>query len=189
MRIVIAMAALALAACSQDAPSGPAAEPEAGAGAPATTTAGAVPRDAYVAASTTATSITGDLMVTDAGIHFSQSQDYFTEAPQVLPASTPYAAGGETLADALSVPPATQVELRHVSIQNVGEGASNGGLCGDAAVTYVALAAAPDTTGQALLRIAAFRGASPPGPQARANDLCGVFNYMPGAPEEAPTPQ
>lgn len=178
MRILIALAALAAPACSQpSAPAAPAADPQAAA--PAAPAASLTRGGEYTAASNSATSITGDLMVTDAGIHFALAQDYFTEAAGSAPASADFAAGGGSWASMLAFSGDATIEIRRVISQNVGAAARNGGLCGTDAVTFVALVSAPDTAGAPMLRVAAFKGANPPGPAGALTDLCGVFNYTP----------
>jgi hypothetical protein len=45
-------------------------------------------------------------------------------------------------------------------------------------------ASATDVTGEAALKLAAFKGTAPPGPNGDPADLCGTFNYVPARPKE-----
>jgi hypothetical protein len=149
------------------APAAPSAEPA------RTTIAGT-----FDAISTTAMGITGDLTVTDRALTFTREIVYQTESAGMAPASADFgAAKAGTWATLLGVPIDAIVELRRVSREEVGAQAPNGGLCARDRTTFIALAQSGGTREAPTLRIAAFRGPSPPGAATSAADLCGTFNY------------
>lgn len=135
----------------------------------------------FDAISNTATSITGNLVVTENALAFALDQKYETRFLRYVPASDVYAKGAGSWADLQSVPKNAPVELREVAAETVGPKAPNKGLCAPAKTTFVALVSSPDAAGGPALAVAAFKGKTPPGPDAPAADLCGTFRYAPAA--------
>lgn len=170
MRIIIALAALALAACGQS--SAPPAPPEAG--------------DTIATAESTAistglmggisTSAAGDVSAVTIGaleIAFAnaQGEETFTLPTDYLGALAPsalIAADDQSFAAAAPSATATRVELRRL------HGAAPERLCGGMPATHVALVHAEPLTG---LQIMVFTGADAPGPTARDSDVCAIYNY------------
>lgn len=173
MRLVILVAALAVAACGQST------APEAAAPLPVAAPQSPVQPGVYEALSTTAAGITGNLTLSPEALVFALDQRYDTAAATLTAASTDYGAGAGTFADLLSVPAEDMLEVRAVTNVTLGDGAHGSTLCGADPVTHVALAAGED----GALKVAAFKGASAPGPQANAADLCGTFLYASGVLE------
>ena len=57
--------------------------------------------------------------------------------------------------------------------------AASGGLCRAEKATHVAVSEFVDGAGQWALRVASFKGATPPGPAATGDPaLCAIFNYV-----------
>jgi hypothetical protein len=57
--------------------------------------------------------------------------------------------------------------------------AANGGLCRAEKATHVAVSEFVDGAGQWALRVASFKGPTPPGPAATGDpSLCAIFNYV-----------
>lgn len=131
----------------------------------------------FTAISTTAMGITGDLTVTSTVLTFTRGLVYETQQAGTAGAKANYAGGAGTWADLLGVPPETVVELRRVTGESIGQQAPNGDLCARDTTTFIALAAADGMNDTPALKLAAFKGATPPGAQANAMDLCGTFNY------------
>lgn len=132
----------------------------------------------YQAVSRTAMGITGNLTLATDHLSFELDQIYETALVAHRPASEDYAKGAGSFAEILLIPETATVEVRRISTEKVGLKAPNGGLCGPAKTTFVALASAPDFSGEAALRLAAFKSATPPGPDGDPADLCGTFNWL-----------
>lgn len=171
----LVLGALPHAGCGQPADRpGESASP---ASAPATPAPPAI-TGAFDAISTTAMGITGDLTLTDRALTFSRGTAYTTESAGSAPASANYAADDAgSWAALLGVSLEGLVEVRRVTGETVGAEAPNGGLCGRNTVTFVALAHGGEIAGTAALKLAAFQGATMPGPQTDATALCGTFTY------------
>lgn len=121
--------------------------------------------------------ITGDLESTSTTLTFTRGLVYETQQAGTARATTDYAGGAGTWVDLLGVAPETVVEVRRVTGEQVGQQAPNGGLCAHNTVMFIALAATTGPTDNAALKIAAFKGTTPPDAAASATDLCGTFNY------------
>lgn len=132
----------------------------------------------FVAVSNTAMSVTGDVTIAADKLGFALDQSYGTGAATAATAGSAYA-GADTWADLFGLTPDTPVEIRPVTAQQVGAKARNGGLCGKAPASYVAIARKAPGTPDELLQIAAFQGTAAPGQGAGADSLCGTFTYMP----------
>jgi hypothetical protein len=128
-------------------------------------------------------SITGNLTLGAASLTFALDQTYGTKPVGRAAATQEYAKGAGTWAALFGVPASLEVEIREVAVEKVGKKAPNGGLCAPAKTTFLALVrtiepgGAPGTRRVTGLRLAAFKGAQPPGPGGGEMDLCGTFNY------------
>lgn len=126
----------------------------------------------FEAASTTANAYTGAITVTARQITGALGQTYDVEPFGQVTGKTKSAGDGQTFADLLSVDAGTPVVLLKVRGEKIAPSAPNGGLCDAAPTTFLAYAS---VAGE--LRLAAFKGATV-GAGARAEDLCGTYNYM-----------
>lgn len=169
MRFIIPAVAALLAACGQTPAATIAPQPAAQLQSP-------IAPGVYEAISTTAAGITGNLTLSADALSFALDQRYDT-APGVLTlASIEYAQGAGAFADLLTIAATSTIEVRAITNVTLGDGAHGSTLCGADPVTHVALAAGED----GALKVAAFKGAAPPGPGANATDLCGTFLYATG---------
>lgn len=165
MRMIIVAFALALAACARPAPEAQA--PEAASAQPASPFVGD-----YIAASTTAMSITGDLSVAPDVLSFARG--FRIEGPRVaatLSGDTDLSAGGGT-ANSGSGLAIAALELRRIENVRVAADARAPDLCGGVTPTYLILGRSGDT-----LSLQIFSGAEAPGPQAHDTALCGIYNF------------
>ncbi len=171
MRVFILAAALAaLAACGQV--TTPASTTQARATGPQSP----IQPGVYEAMSTTAAGITGNLTLAADALSFVRDQRYLTDPAVLTPASTVYAQGVGTFAELIDVPSGSTIEIRHVRQADIGDAAHGSTLCGADNVAYIVIGQADD----GALKVAAFKGAVSPGPNANAADLCGTFLYAPG---------
>lgn len=172
MRMFVLTALLGLSACGQ---SGTA---SASASAPAPETDAPAPpaiTGSFIAVSTTAMAITGDLDVTPDVLSFARG--FRIEGGRIdaqLADDTDLSAGGGTLADGSGVRDISGVELRRVVNVRVAADAAAPDLCGGTAVTHAILARGAET-----LSLQLFSGADAPGPNAHDTQLCGIYNYQP----------
>lgn len=168
MRVLIATFAFVLAACGQT--SAPAPEPAA----ESATEAQRSPfTGAYIAVSTTAMSITGDMEVSADVLSFARG--FRIEGGPIestLAGATDLSAGGGTINDGSGMQ-ATDVELRRVETVRVAADARDPSLCGEARASYVILGREGDR-----VTLQVFSGAEAPGPNAHNTQLCGIFNYQ-----------
>ncbi|RJF90418.1 hypothetical protein [Sphingomonas cavernae] len=132
----------------------------------------------FAAVSNTAMSVTGDVTIAADTLSFSLDQSYGTGGASVTTAASPYA-GADIWADLFGVTADTPVEIRPVTSEQVGAKARNGGLCGKAKASFVAIARKAAGTPDELLQIAAFQGPAAPGNGASPDSLCGTYTYMP----------
>lgn len=167
-----ALFAFALAACGQSTapPAEPESQPEAVAPAPS-----ALSGD-FVAISTTAMSLTGDLNASADVLSFGKG--FRLEGGRIdtmLAATTDLSAGGGTIADGSGNTSIQTIELRRIDNQRIAADAADPRLCGEGkAPTHVILANGAET-----LSVLVFSGADAPGPNAHDTQLCGIFNYQP----------
>jgi hypothetical protein len=165
-RAALLALSLALAACSP-----PAAQPVSVAALPE-----GPPEGSFVAVSTTAMGITGDMTLSPGEIAFAEGQLLATEPAGPIGLTTPVDRSGDSFAKTMVLPMSLAIELRRVTAAASATGATPQALCGDATPTYVALAW--DTPVSAV-SVAVFSGAQAPGPDATDTVLCGVFAYEP----------
>ena len=164
----LAFLALSLAACAPPA------------GAPAPEVPSPPQSDAvvgtYVAISTTAMSITGDLDLAPNVLSFAKG--FRVEGARIesgLTGDTDLSAGGGTIASGSGNTSVLNVELRRVDLVRVAADARDPQLCGaNTPVTHAILAHGAET-----LSVLIFSGADAPGPNAHDTQLCGIFNYQP----------
>lgn len=172
MRMKALVFALALSACGQT--EAPAPPPASG---PAPSVEEAPSSDdlqgPFIAVSTTAMSITGDMSYSDADISFMNG---------ILLHTTPVTTGavfdainsaGDSYDDLAPGEDNRIVELRRVTAQEL-SGDARTGVCSPNAPTYVAIAHDIPITKVALI---AFTGANPPGPSASGDNVCATFSY------------
>lgn len=166
MRVWILACALSLVACAQ-----PAETPTQEAAAPATPAI----TGSYVAMSTTAMGVTGDLDATPDVLSFALG--FRIEGGRIdaaLGPDTDLSAGGGTIADGSGNRTIETVELRRVTDVRIAADARDPNLCAGEAVTHVILA-----RGTEALSLLVFSGADAPGPNAHDTQLCGIYNYFP----------
>lgn len=169
----ISVLLLALAACSQAAPS-PDAAP--------------VPQDEprqilggeYKPASNTARAITGAMVVQRGGVSFDNGVVLYTRTLNPRRGGDLIAKNGDSYAAAVVGPGTLSVELRRVTEQVVPAGAV--GLCGAEPPRYVALTYDARAT---IVTVLVFSGDEPPGPEAETSRVCARFGYA--APDGART--
>lgn len=135
----------------------------------------------YEAISNTAMSITGNLRLSAEQLIFARDLSYRTGPGAPIAAADAYAKGAGSWASLLNLSSGARIELRRVREEQVGKQAPNGGLCGTRKTTFIVLATSEDPAIGTSLKLAAFSGATPPGPSANAAALCGTFTYAPAA--------
>lgn len=165
--MITAAFVLALAACTQPAP--PASTPEPAAEAPATPAI----TGSFVAISTTAMGVTGDLDATPDVLSFALG--FRIEGRRIdaeLSPNTDLSAGGGTIADGSGNRTIETVELRRVTEVRIAADARDPNFCAGQAVTHAILARGTET-----LSLLVFSGADAPGPNAHNTQLCGIYNY------------
>jgi len=126
----------------------------------------------FEAASTMANAYTGAITVAARQITGALGQTYDVEPFGQATGRTKSAADGPSFAELLGVDAGTPVVLLKVRAEKIAPSAPNGGLCDAAPTTFLAYAS---VAGE--LRLAAFKGTTV-GAGARADDLCGTYNYM-----------
>jgi hypothetical protein len=171
MRLIIAAALVALAACG-----GPPARRD------ETQSEPAVLIGRYKAASDNARAVTGDVDIERAGLAFASGAILYTRVLEPRRAHELIAEGGDSYAAAALGPSDLIIELRRVTQQTLREGAQ--GLCGGDAPAYIALAYEARAADVTLL---VFAGEEPPGPRATRSRLCATYAYA--APDGARTRQ
>ena len=124
------------------------------------------------ASSSTAMSITGDVEFDGAAIRFGKGIELVTAPERIDLATAVYDVTGTTWAQLLQAEDDTQVELRRVTSQSVGEAGRDGGLCGAAEAGYVALLQEDNA-----VHMAVFAAGQSPGAAAPDTALCGTFLY------------
>jgi len=131
--------------------------------------------------SNTAAAITGAATFGADAYRFAFGQTYKIKIEEKIGADVAWSARGKSWAQLLGVDNGGEVELVRVVAQTIDKArARNGSLCGPAAaVRWIAVARSGEDVG-AEVHMAAFSGERPPGPQGRAEDLCGTFNYAAG---------
>ena len=155
----------------------PAAMPPEGSFAPPPTAEAARPVQPI---SNTASAITGAATFGADAYRFALGQTYKVKTEEKIGADVAWSARGKSWAELLGVDNGGEVELVRVLEQAVDRArARNGSLCGKTAVRWIAVARSGEDVG-AEVHMAAFSGATPPGPQGREADLCGTFNYAAG---------
>lgn len=167
MRLAATFLILALAACTQPAPSAP--ESQAEAPAPAAITG------QFIAISTTAMSITGDLDASADVLSFAKG--FRIEGGRIdaaLGADTDLSADGGTLSGGSGIAAFDMIELRLVETVRIAADARDPNLCAGRAVSHVILARGDDA-----LSLQIFSGADAPGPNAHDTQLCGIYNFAP----------
>ncbi len=177
MRAIL-LAALLCAACArapEPAAPTPAAPPPT-AEAPMPTPEAPLLAGAFIAVSTTAMGMTGDLEASADNLVFSKGARLETAYAGAALPNDSVIAGGDPFAAFTPGLGDIRIELRRILVERADAGAAYQPVCGGAPATFVALArdAAP-TQVTALF----FSGADMPGPEARDSRLCGAFLYMP----------
>lgn len=130
----------------------------------------------YVAISTTATSITGDLDLAPNVLSFAKGLR--VEGARIesgLTGDTDLSAGGGTIASGSGNTNVLTVELRRVDQVRVAADARDPQLCGaNTPVTHAIVAHGAET-----VSVLIFSGADAPEPNAHDTQLCGIYNYRP----------
>lgn len=88
--------------------------------------------------------------------------------------------GGNVAATGNAPPGAPSVDVHRIVREDVPNTARNGGYCGQAPTTFIAMATGLEVQGQPFMSIAAFKGDA--WPPVNETDLCGIYNYAPPAP-------
>jgi len=175
MRFLL-ISALALAACSQPAPA-PQAPAPAPVAAPAIDEVSTAQEDVagpFIAVSTTAMSITGDMSFSDDTVSFMNGILLRTAHVTTGAVFDAMNAAGDSFDDVAPGADNRVVDVRRVTAQEVSSDAAPGGLCGATAPTYVALV---HDIPIAKMAVVAFTGDAPPGRGAAADAVCATFSY------------
>ena len=99
------------------------------------------------------------------------------ERDALVKATTPLFAGSDNFVAAMGIDPQVDVYLYRVTDEGLSPSAAkNGGLCGDARTTHVAVSEFVGKEGNWALRVAAFRGQPSPGMESDPQ-LCGTYQY------------
>jgi len=165
MRAALVLIALAVAACMPPAETPP---PALAVEQPSSITG------AYIAISTTAMSITGDLDATADVLSFAKG--FRIEGARVdaaLTGDTDLSAGGGTVNSGSGMQVA-EVELRRIDTVRVAADARDPNLCSGTPASYVILGRDAES-----LTLQVFSGADAPGPNAHNTQLCGIYNFAP----------
>ena len=181
-RYMPVLLACALSGCGAPAPSKQAAQPspattpkpapsKPGSPAPADPNLVAGFNGKYIATSTTAMGVTGDLIIKPGSFEFAMDQRYDVGAPHTIEAGS--------LPDAsewMTVTKTTRITIWPVTAEHVGKDAPNGNLCG---TRIRAIGAAFfESYGETSLVLAAFSDGDPiAGPPEKASP-CATFFYM-----------
>jgi hypothetical protein len=126
----------------------------------------------FRASSNTARGITGDVTIERGGLMFQSGVIAYTRVLAPRHAGDLIARSGDSYAAAALGPGNLIIELRRVTEQTVPRGQV--GLCGATPPQYIALAYEARATSVKLL---AFSGDEPPGPDATRSRLCATFGY------------
>ena len=127
----------------------------------------------FSALSTTATAITGDLVITPDRFKF-EYQDYRVGLPQQVEASSA-SPSGKSWSELLIVPENAMVLIWPVTDTKIAHDAPNGDLCGGDATRFL-VTGTPSKFGDGL-QIAAFSGKPDAGIQE--SEMCGTYNFVP----------
>ena len=131
--------------------------------------------ETHAAASTTAMSLTGDMVITPSGLIFERGITLFTRALEPRSPTDRIGQSGESYGE-VAGSLAAEVELRRVTNQVIAPGALNrDGLCG-AGVRPAYVALLRDTSALSLI---VFAGEQPPGPGASDALVCAIYGYAP----------
>ncbi|OQW57950.1 MAG: hypothetical protein A4S17_03990 [Proteobacteria bacterium HN_bin10] len=143
----------------------------------------AVARSQWRAANDDARSITGNLRVSlqdrrggPLVFAFATGITIIAQPYNVVPADSRSGVGGQSFAAVLGGDPRVDAFLYRVNAENVTRSASNGGLCGEAVTTYLAVSEFVDGSGRWTFKIAAFSGANQP-PSNNDPQLCNTYSY------------
>ena len=173
MRIKTLVFALVLAACGQT--EAPAPAPAAEAPAPSVEAPSSDDlQGPFIAVSTTAMSITGDMSYSDADISFMNGILLHTAPVTTGAVFDAMNSAGESYDDVAPGEDNRVVELRRVTGQEL-SGDAQTGVCSPNPPSYVAIVHDLPITKVALI---AFAGASPPGPSAGGDNVCATFSYQ-----------
>jgi hypothetical protein len=180
VRYLLALAALALAACGPSPDQTGADEP----GAPGPPPPSAAPR-LFEPLSKTAEAFTGTLELTELPRPGPNATQRFnivsgmghTWEIESIDKATTTDKVGSTMWRTL-MPNSSDVNIYAVNEEHIKPGTPNGGLCGDDKTAFLALAESESQTGEGELEIAAFTGAAWPPTADRDPPLCGTFGYI-----------
>ncbi|MEQ1818094.1 MAG: hypothetical protein ABL871_05735 [Terricaulis sp.] len=130
----------------------------------------------FLATSTTATSITGDLSFSDEQVSFMNGILVRTTHVGTLSAYDPMAANGDLFDLAAPGDDDRTLDLRQVTAQEIDDDERvQGDVCGPSgAPTFVALVHDQPIT---VVSVIAFTGADAPGRAATNSDVCAVYSY------------
>lgn len=174
--LVLAASALALAACDRKPPA--AAAPAASQSAPRAPAPIAAPSGEFDPISTTAMGVTGDFTAADGTLKFAQGQSYAVTGVSMQKGSEPYASTKASFASLINVSDAAELTVFKVVAEDPAK-APNGGFCGKTPTTYLVTHNGVDGSGQPAYVIVAFSGAAPPSAASAETELCGTFMYAP----------
>lgn len=173
MRALVISSAILLAACGQQ-PTELPEPPPAQQILPAAEEANPAPAQALTtgqmgAMSTTAMSITGAATFKADAIEFENGFAAQTEFLEIVSATNPIKADGESFAAAAPGPTDLRIEIRRIA------GEAPPQLCGGPnPATYIAIASDEPLTALTLM---VFSGTDAPGPSAQDSTICAIFSY------------
>ncbi len=136
----------------------------------------------FIAASDSARTVTGEMIIARAGLSFQSGQNLYTRVLNPRRGIDLIAFEGDSYAAAALAPSDATVELRRVTDAYAPDGVAP--VCSQGSSQYVALVI---DDGAASVTLLAFSGEEPPGPQATLSRLCGAYRYS--APDGARTRQ
>ncbi|MGE3839573.1 MAG: hypothetical protein AB7G40_16900 [Hyphomonadaceae bacterium] len=145
----------------------------------------AVARSQWRAVNEGARTVTGNLRVSIEGVRggpvifaFASGVTVRAQPIAVVPADNRSGVGGQSFAAVLSGDPRVDAHLYRVLNENVTASASRGGLCGADSTRHLAVSEFVDGSGRWVLKLAAFRGARPPGASGQNPDLCNAYTFL-----------
>lgn len=144
-----------------------------------------VARTQWRAVNDAARTVTGNLRVSIENVRggpvifaFASGVTVRAQPIAVTPADNRSGVGGQSFAAVLSGDPRVDAHIYRVMNENVTASAARGGLCGAEASRHLAVSEFVDSTGRWVFKVAAFRGARPPGTSGQDPELCATYTFL-----------